>query len=133
MRNFTSHGIIITCLFGLAEYTTLINDSAHRLHAANLKPEWVNIPHSVVSLAFAVLCLVGLSHVIPIVARLNISLWKGVLEIHRVMTGLWLALCKRIERWTIEKIKSALWSLLAKVEDHTAHLKDNSSERLSEK
>lgn len=125
MRSIVSHGIIVTFIGKIAEYSNLARETAHRLHVEWLLPEWVNDYPLVLNIAFAIVCLPIVSHAIPVIARLVIALCTGILKLHAAIGTFWLTLCKRVEQKLLDWLKAGLWKILTKIEDLTSRIKDD--------
>jgi len=108
MRNVASHSVIVASGFGIAEYTHLAGEVAHRFPAV----EWLYVPHQITSLAFAILCLVGMLHVVPLLARAGIAGCNIILVIHRGFVAFWLEMFDRLECAIIDGAKNSLWEIL---------------------
>ena len=108
MRNVASHSVIVASGFGIAEYTHLAGEVAHRFPAI----EWLYVPHQITSLAFAILCLVGMLHAVPLLARAGITGCNIILVIHSGFTSFWFEMFDRLERTILVGAKNSLWKIL---------------------
>jgi hypothetical protein len=115
MRHFTSHSVFVGFAYFVAEYTHLTGELAHRVPAV----AWFSTPHEITSLAFGILCLFAVSHVLPCVARFGIALLNLILVIHRAVVSFWLETLDRIERALLGAAKQALKNALAWIEART--------------
>ena len=115
MRNVTSHSVIVASGYGIAEYTHLAGEAAHRYPAI----EWLSVPHQITSLTFGVLCLVAILHVTPLAARGVIAGCNLILFIHETVTSFWHDMFQRIEEGLFHGAKNLLWKLLDWLERHT--------------
>jgi hypothetical protein len=108
MRNVTSHSVIIAVGYEFAEFTHLAGEVSHRVSSI----AWLNVPHQITSLAFAILCVVGFLHVVPIVASAGIVGCNIVIALHTGITSLWFEMCNRFERALVDSAKGILWKML---------------------
>jgi hypothetical protein len=115
MRNVSSHSIIGASGYGIAEYTHLAGEVAHRYPAI----EWLSVPHQITSATFSVICMVAILHITPLAARVIITCCYCYLFTQKNIMSSWHDMVRRIEDGIFHGVKNLLWKLLDWLEQQT--------------